>query len=262
METKQKERIRRLMELLKKTDRVHLKDAARMLEVSVMTIRRDFSQDDEPLPLALLGGYIVMVNKPAAPAASQPAATAKTHHRDDMPIAILAAGLVSENDLVFFDNGPEMPLVVSMIPDEITFTGICYSHQVFMALNAKPNATAMLCGGTWRAKSDSFYDPNNPSLMDSLNPRKAFISASGVHEHYGVTWFNLDDLPMKRKAMTHGMRKILLARYALFDEIAPACIAPLSGFDVLISDRPLPAEYPACCRNGFVKVLTPESGSE
>ena len=64
METKQKERIRRLMELLKKTDRIHLKEAARMLEVSVMTIRRDLSQDDEPLPLTLLGGYIVMVNKP------------------------------------------------------------------------------------------------------------------------------------------------------------------------------------------------------
>lgn len=68
METKQKERIRRLMELLKKTDRIHLKDAARMLEVSVMTIRRDLSQEnDEPLPLTLLGGYVVMVNKPSSP---------------------------------------------------------------------------------------------------------------------------------------------------------------------------------------------------
>ncbi|WP_254556635.1 DeoR family transcriptional regulator, partial [Salmonella enterica] len=53
METKQKERIRRLMELLKMTDRIHLKDAARMLEVSVMTILRDLSQDDDPLPLPL-----------------------------------------------------------------------------------------------------------------------------------------------------------------------------------------------------------------
>jgi DeoR family deoxyribose operon repressor len=124
-----------------------------------------------------------------------------------------------------------------------------------------PNLTQRPCyGGTWRAKSDAFYDPNNPSLLDSLNPRKVFISASGVHEHHGVTWFNLDDLPMKRKAMEHGMRKILLARYALFDEV-PASIAPLSGFDVLISDRPLPAEYPAHCRNG-VKVITPDSENE
>ncbi|WLI78226.1 DeoR family transcriptional regulator [Kosakonia sp. H02] len=258
METKQKERIRRLVELLKKTDRIHLKDAARMLEVSVMTIRRDFSQEEEPLPLALLGGYIVMVNKPAAAVVS----AARPHHKDDLPVAILAAGLVSENDLVFFDNGPEMPLVISMIPDDIHFTGICYSHQVFMALNAKPNATAMLCGGTYRAKSDAFYAPDNHSLLDALNPRKAFISASGVHEHYGVTWFNIDDLPMKRKAMEQGMRKILLARYALFDEVAPASIAPLASFDVLVSDRPLPAEYSAHCRNAFVKIITPDAENE
>ncbi|MEX9253765.1 DeoR family transcriptional regulator [Pseudenterobacter timonensis] len=263
METKQKERIRRLVELLKKTDRIHLKEAARMLEVSVMTIRRDLSPDnhDQALPLTLLGGYIVMVNKPAL-APVVPPVRSQTHRPDDMAVAILAAGMVAENDLVFFDNGPEMALVISMIPDDITFTGICYSHRVFMALNEKPNATVILCGGTYRAKSDAFYDTSNASMLDSLNPRKVFISASGVHEHYGVTWFNLDDLATKRKAMQHGIRTILLARYALFDEVAPASIAPLSAFDILVSDRPLPADYAAHCRNGSVKVITPEGGDE
>lgn len=262
METKQKERIRRLMELLKKTDRIHLKEAARMLEVSVMTIRRDLSQDDEPLPLTLLGGYIVMVNKPASSPTAAPHPGENIPHRDDLPVAILTAGMISENDLVFFDNGPEMPLVIGMIPDDITFTGICYSHRVFVALNEKPNATAVLCGGTYRAKSDAFYDANNPSALDSLNPRKVFISASGVHEHFGVSWFNPDDLAIKRKAMERGLRKILLTRHALFDEVAPASIGPLSAFDVLISDRPLPADYAAHCRNGFVKVITPDSEGE
>ncbi|ASE43636.1 MULTISPECIES: DeoR family transcriptional regulator [Citrobacter] len=261
METKQKERIRRLMELLKKTDRIHLKEAARMLEVSVMTIRRDLSQDDEPLPLTLLGGYIVMVNKPAT-LVNAPLPVQKQYHRDDLPVAILAAGLVSENDLVFFDNGAEMPLVVSMIPDDITFTGICYSHRVFVALNEKPNATVILCGGTYRAKSDAFYDTSNPSPLDALNPRKVFISASGVHEHFGVSWFNPDDLATKRKAMERGLRKILLTRHALFDEVAPASIGPLSTFDVLISDRPLPADYATHCRNGSVKVITPDSDGD
>nr|VUD33398.1 Deoxyribose operon repressor [Raoultella sp. NCTC 9187] len=208
METKQKERIRRLMELLKKTDRIHLKEAARMLEVSVMTIRRDLSlENDEPLPLTLLGGYVVMVNKPSSPSVSAAPAGKSPHHRDDLSVAILAAGLVSENDLVFFDNGSEMPLVIGMIPDDITFTGICYSHRVFVALNEKPNATAILCGGTYRAKSDAFYDANNPSALDSLNPRKVFISASGVHDHFGVSWFNPDDLTTKRKALDRGLRK-------------------------------------------------------
>lgn len=261
MESKQNERIRRLVELLKKADRIHLKDAARMLEVSAMTVRRDLTQEDEPLPLALLGGYIVMVNKSAVSVQSK-IPVARKHHKDDLPIAILAAGLVNENDLVFFDNGPEMPLVISMIPDDIAFTGICYSHQVFMALNAKPKATAMLCGGTYRPLSDAFYAPDNYSLLDALNPRKAFISASGIHEQYGVTWFNIDDLPMKRKVMGNGMRKILLARNDRFGEVEPASIAPLSGFDVLISDRPLPLEYPVHCRNALVTVITPETEDE
>jgi len=227
METKQKERIRRLMELLKKTDRIHLKDAARMLEVSVMTIRRDLHQEDEPLPLTLL-----------------------------------AAGMVNENDLIFFDNGQEIPLVISMIPDAITFTGICYSHRVFVALNEKPNVTAILCGGTYRARSDAFYDASNSSPLDSLNPRKIFISASGVHNHFGVSWFNPEDLATKRKAMNRGLRKILLARHALFDEVASASLAPISAFDVLISDRPLPADYVTHCQNGSVKIITPDSEDE
>lgn len=257
METKQKERIRRLMELLKKMDRIHLKDAARMLEVSVMTIRRDLNQEDAALPLSLLGGYIVMVNKPGT---SLPAARpGKKSQQGDLTIAELAAGLVSENDVVFFDNGSEMPLVIGMIPDEITFTGICYSHQVFMALNQKPNATAILCGGTYRPKSDAFYDPNNSSPLDSLNPRKVFISASGIHSHFGVSWFNPDDLMIKQKAVRRGLRKVVLARHNLFDEVAPASIGPLSTFDILISDRPLLPEYESQCRSGSVKIITPDS---
>ncbi|VDY36565.1 transcriptional regulator [Salmonella enterica subsp. enterica serovar Daytona] len=85
--------------------------------------------------------------------------------------------------------------------------GFATPHRVFIALNEKPNATAILCGGTYRAKSDAFYDANNPSALDSLNPRKVFISASGVHEHFGVSWFNPDDLAAKRKAMERGLRK-------------------------------------------------------
>lgn len=261
METKQKERIRRLMALLKKTDRIHLKDAARMLEVSVMTIRRDLNQEDMDLPLSLLGGYIVMVNKPAS---SLPAAApVKKSQQGELAIAELAAGLVSEHDVVFFDNGSEMPLVISMIPDEMTFTGICYSHQVFIALNQKPNATAILCGGTYRPKSDAFYDPNNPSPLDSLNPRKVFISASGIHTHFGVSWFNPDDLMTKQKAVRRGLRKVVLARHSLFDEVAPASIGPLSTFDILISDRRIPPEYESQCRDGSVKIITPDaSGNE
>ncbi len=259
METKQKERIRRLVALLRKTDRIHLKDAARMLEVSVMTIRRDLSQDEgEPLPLALLGGYIVMVNRPQQ--AAQPgsdAVSVRPHHRDDLPVAILAAGLVSDRDLIFFDNGPEIALLIGMIPDDISFTGICYSLQVFLALNAKPGATAILCGGTYQAKTDAFYDPSQPGPLDSLIPRKAFICANGIHPQFGVTCSDIETLAIKRKALERCQRKFLLARHSLFDEVAQASIAGLSGFDAVISDIQPSENYLQYCRDHAVAVITP-----
>lgn len=257
IETKQKERLRRLSECLKRSGRIHLKEAARILEVSEMTIRRDLGADTEgPIPMSLLGGYIVSVTQPGTLATNEPQADVFTPDQtEELYIPNLAASMVTDDDVIFFDNGIEMATLISLIPDEINFTGICYSHNVFLALSQKKNATALLCGGEYRPKSDSFYNPTLPSLLDSINPKKAFISASGVHSTYGVTCYNIDDLPMKKKAMEKSIRKILLVQYNLFDEVATANMGELSQFDVVVTNRQLSDEYEAYCRNGFVKVI-------
>ena len=259
IETKQKERLRRLSECIKRSGRIHLKEAARILEVSEMTIRRDLSADTEgPIPMSLLGGYIVSVTQPAnliTQEKHQQADVFTPDQTEELYIPNLAASMVSEDDVIFFDNGIEMATLISLIPDEINFTGICYSHNVFLALSQKKNATALLCGGEYRPKSDSFYSPTLPSLLDSINPKKAFISAAGVHGTYGVTCYNIDDLLMKKKAMEKSIRKILLAPYNLFDEVATANMGELSQFDVIITNRQLSDEYETYCRNGFVKVI-------
>lgn len=57
METRREGRINRLVQALKRADKIHLKEAAVLLGVSEMTIRRDLSA--EPAPVVLLGGYVV-----------------------------------------------------------------------------------------------------------------------------------------------------------------------------------------------------------
>ncbi len=258
IETKQKERLRRLSECLKRSGRIHLKEAARILEVSEMTIRRDINADAEgPIPMSLLGGYVVSVTRPAAHQfdEQQKISTPTPDQAEELHIPNLAASVVSEGDVIFFDNGLEMSALIALIPDEINFTGICYSHNVFLALSQKKNATVLLCGGEYRPKSDSFYNPAQPCLLDSINPKKAFISAAGVHPNYGVTCYNFDDLPMKKKAMEKSIRKILLVEYNQFDEVATANMGELSQFDVIITNRKLSDEYEDYCRNGFVKII-------
>lgn len=58
MVKKQQSRVQKLEFLLKQMDKIHLRDAAEMLDVSEMTLRRDLSNDSSNV--VLLGGYIVM----------------------------------------------------------------------------------------------------------------------------------------------------------------------------------------------------------
>jgi hypothetical protein len=58
METRRDERISQLIQALKRSDKLHLKEAATLLGVSEMTIRRDLNGHSGPV--VLLGGYIVL----------------------------------------------------------------------------------------------------------------------------------------------------------------------------------------------------------
>ncbi len=58
METRRDDRIAQLLQALKRSDKLHLKEAASLLGVSEMTIRRDLNSDSAPV--VLLGGYIVL----------------------------------------------------------------------------------------------------------------------------------------------------------------------------------------------------------
>ncbi len=174
IETKQKERLRRLSECLKRSGRIHLKEAARILEVSEMTIRRDLSADTEDsIPMSLLGGYIVSVTQPANLIAQEQQADIFTPDQTEaLYIPNLAASMVTEDDVIFFDNGIEMATLISLIPEEISFTGICYSHNVFLALSQKKNATALLCGGEYHKKAIPFTTLHYLHYSIQLTPKK------------------------------------------------------------------------------------------
>lgn len=64
METRRDERIGQLLQALKRSDKLHLKEAATLLGVSEMTIRRDLNS--RSAPVVLLGGYIVLEPRSAS----------------------------------------------------------------------------------------------------------------------------------------------------------------------------------------------------
>lgn len=101
METRREERIGQLLQELKRSDKLHLKDAAALLGVSEMTIRRDLN--NHSAPVVLLGGYIVLEPRSASHyllAIKNPPGGRKT------PGGKLAATLVEPDQTLFLTVAP------------------------------------------------------------------------------------------------------------------------------------------------------------
>ena len=123
MDTKTNSRIQKLEFLLKQMDKIHLRDAAEILNVSEMTIRRDLGT--EPGSLVLLGGYIVKDPQHLNENSYFILEQQNKNIVQKMQIGKLAAEQIKEGDVVFFDCGSTIPFIASQISDSLQFTALC-----------------------------------------------------------------------------------------------------------------------------------------
>lgn len=239
METRRDERVNKLAQALKRIDKIHLKDAAQLLGVSEMTIRRDLNE--QPSSVALLGGYIVSDLRNSQGhyfVSDQQTQNVSKKQR----LGHLAAALIQENDTVFFDCGTTMPWVIDAIDDSLPFTAICCAMNTFLALKEKSACHVILSGGEFHADNAIFTPLAHNHVLEELCPSLAFISAAGIDAQQGATCYNLNELQMKHHALQRAQRKILLADSSKFGKVLPARIGALSLFDMLISDSAPPPE--------------------
>ncbi|PWW10251.1 DNA-binding transcriptional repressor DeoR [Mangrovibacter plantisponsor] len=244
METRHDERVQQLLLAIKRSDKLHLKDAARLLGVSEMTIRRDINTTDAPV--SLLGGYLVI--EAHAANASNYLLSVQKHRlvKEKQFIGRLAAKLVKPHHTVFFDCGTTTPWVIDAIPDDLPFTGICYSLNTFLSLQEKPMCQVILCGGEFHHENAVFTPVTFQETLDHLRPDLAFFSAAGVSPQKGITCFNINELPVKHWAMKAASRHILVADHSKFGVVRGVFMGELSAFDSLVTDKaPSEAELTA-----------------
>lgn len=232
METRRNEQVGLLIQALKRSDKLHLKEAATLPGVSEMTIRRDLNGHGGPV--VLLGGYVVLEPRSAGHYLLSDQQTRLVDEK--RAAARLAASLLQPHQMAFFDCGTTTPWIIDAIDNVPPFTAVCYSLNTFLALQDKPLCQTILCGGEFHASNAIFKPLNLQETLSSLSPDIAFYSAAGVHARHGVTCFNLEELPVKHWAIHHARYHVLVVDHSKFGKVRPARMGDLSCFDAIISD--------------------------
>ncbi|QPQ22909.1 MULTISPECIES: DNA-binding transcriptional repressor DeoR [Lonsdalea] len=249
------ERLNTLAQALKKTDKMHLKEAALLLGVSEMTVRRDLNSEETSV--MLLGGYVVGDPRSHTVGGYLVAEREQCHVEEKRRAGERAAQLVEANDIIFFDCGTTTSFIIDAIPDDIGFTGVCYSLNTFMALQNKPLSQAILLGGLFNAGKALFTPIGHQHDMDHLCPHVAFISAEGVDRQVGATCLDVAELAIKHRALSASQRNVLVVDNSKFEKRSPARIGELTLFDALVTDRLPAADYIRLCAEQGIQLLTP-----
>ena len=233
------QRLQRLRRAVETSGALHLKDAADLLKVSEMTVRRDLAGPEAAR--ALLGGYVVNAASPTG--IKYTFEQEIDQHTQDKRLACRsAAASIKEGDTIFIDCGTTMQSLADCLPEDMPLSVICYSLNVASIVTHRPATQVMLMGGLYHPSSQSFSSDDGLSYLRRLGVNKAFISAGGLHWTRGASCSNFHEVAIKQAAIAAAMESILVVDASKLGSLKPAFFSDVTSFSRIMVGGSVPSD--------------------
>jgi DeoR family transcriptional regulator, deoxyribose operon repressor len=233
-------RLWRLNEVLQNGSMLRLKDAAALVNVSDMTVRRDIASEGSGL--ACLGGYVISAETPGGAPRYALESEQVANIQVKLEVGRRAAAVVKPGDTLFLDCGTTIPYVAEALPP-CELTVVCYSLNIASIVCRRANTQVLLLGGLYYPSSATFFSEEAVAQLERIAITSAFISAGGVDFSRGVSCSHFHEVPVKQAAMASARHKYLVVDSSKFGRLRPATFARVDAFDSVFTDDGLsPAE--------------------
>jgi DeoR family transcriptional regulator, deoxyribose operon repressor len=227
-------RLQALLSVLRERGSLHLREAAALLGVSEMTVRRDVAARGELF--TFLGGHLLATEGMNGAARYALNEEEQSHIDAKISACTAAAALIEDGDTIFIDCGSTTPHLAARIARGVRATVICYSLNVAEILCRNTDLRVILLGGLWHPSSASFSSDESLELIGKLGINKAFISAAGVDVARGVSCVQFHEVAVKQAAMARSVKKYLVVDASKFGQVKPASFARMEEFDCVVTD--------------------------
>jgi DeoR family deoxyribose operon repressor len=222
---------------------MHLRDAAQLLGVSEMTVRRDIAR--HPDQFAYLGGHILSASEIEADIPYELTTAADSHAAAKREACSHAARHVRPGDTIFIDCGTTLVHLIEMIPENYQYTAVCYALNVAERLARNPNVSIVLLGGIYQPASASFAGKYNLEILADIGINTAFLSAAGVDAERGATCEHFHEAEVKQKVISLARENYLVVDSSKLGKLRRAFFAPMSAFKAIITEHGETAESQA-----------------
>ena len=235
MTARKAQRTARLIHLLSERRVIHLSEAATLLGVSEMTVRRDIATNQGQI--AYLGGHILAAAEIDTDAPYELATAADSHAAAKREACQHAVRKIRPDETIFVDCGTTLIHLIDLIPDNYQITAICYAMNVAERLTRKTNVTIIMLGGVYHPASASFSGTHDFDILNSVGINTAFLSAAGVDAKRGATCEHFHEAVVKQKVMSLARENYLVVDTSKIGKLKRAFFAAMDAFDAVITEH-------------------------
>ncbi|RKP56103.1 DeoR/GlpR transcriptional regulator [Cohnella endophytica] len=239
-----------ILECIEKQGTVQVSELSEMLSVTPKTIREDLEKLEEKGLLSRIHGGAMKRSDRSESLFPLEIPNTK-HGREKEAIAMYALRYIREGDVIALDAGSTTLEIAKKLPNA-PITVVTNDLLIIRELTGKELVRLVVPGG-YRHRNVLI---GNDALdwLTRLNVQKVFLSASGVHDKFGLSVFTGELLDLK-KAYLSGAKEIYgVADHSKFDRAALQTFASLDELDVLITDEWLADETLKRYEGGRVRI--------
>ncbi|OQY34772.1 MAG: hypothetical protein B6241_03575 [Spirochaetaceae bacterium 4572_59] len=238
------DRVNKIIDLIRESKSLSIRQLAEILNVSIMTIRRDIEEILKDSELQMIRGmFLYNPQKEAEESSPYSVISASTEFQDaKQRIAEEAIKMISPDDHILIDAGSTTEFLAKKLPVDMKINVVCFSLNILNIILAKNMLSITLPGGRYHSSSMMFESREGIELIKKTRVNKAFISASGMNLRLGATCSAEFERDLKRSALDSAFTRVLLLDSSKFKRVQSLYFADLSDFDTIITDCDIPED--------------------
>ncbi|MER6529273.1 DeoR/GlpR family DNA-binding transcription regulator [Streptomyces sp. NPDC001508] len=230
------ERRQLILEMVRANGAVSLRELARVVQTSEVTVRRDVrALEAEGLLDRRHGGAVLpggFTRESGFPQKSHLATAEKT------AIADLAAGLVEEGEAIVVGAGTTTQELARRLARVPGLTVVTNSLLVAQALAHANRVEVVMTGGTLRGSNYALVGSGAEQSLQGLRVSKAFLSGSGLTAERGLSTSNMLSASVDRALVQAAAEVVVLADHTKLGTDTMFQTVPTDLITRLVTDEP------------------------
>jgi DeoR/GlpR family transcriptional regulator of sugar metabolism len=240
-----------ILEQLRREGKVQTQTLSRSLQVSEDTLRRDLRD-------LAASGKLQRVHGGALPRSALSGSFAEREGQAaaaKQSLAVVAARLLQDNQVILIDGGTTNLQVVRNLPPTLKATVITSSPAIALALLPYPQVEVLLLGGRLAKDVETTVGIATAEALHGVRADVCLLGVCSLHIEVGITVANSEEAFIKRLMIAQSGEAIAVVVADKLGTALPYVVGPASELTHLVVERFVPDEVIAPYTNLGISVL-------